>query len=129
MEIAISIIGSAAMFGFIEFLIRRRDEKKGVLASIKDDIHKIQDEIKQMKGEREEANATNARRRILNASDEILHYDKKHSEEWFTQLLSEVSFYEAYCDSHPAYKNAKAMLAIERIKEVYARCLEQGDFL
>lgn len=129
MEIAISIIGSAAMFGFIEFLIRRRDEKKGVLASIKDEIHKIQDEIQQMKDDRARANADNARRRILNASDEILNYDKKHSKEWFDQLNSDIDDYNRFCDANPAYRNNRATLAIERLSEVYSKCLKDDDFL
>lgn len=121
MEIVIAIVGSAAVFGFVEFMIRRHDEKKGILVD-------IQRQITEICKSREEDKATDARRRILNASDEIRAGQMKHSAEWFSQLMDDISAYEKYCDDHSDYKNAKAMVAIERIKEVYSKALEDNDF-
>lgn len=41
-SIVLSVLGSTAVFGFITFLIQRRDEKKNDLGNIKDKIEKIE---------------------------------------------------------------------------------------
>ena len=76
----------------------------------------------------EEENVRNIRQRILRFQDEIL-MGKKHSKEHFDEVLSDVDAYEKYCNTHPDYKNNKAVLAIETIKEVYADCIEEHSFL
>lgn len=44
--VIIAILGSAAVFGFIQFLITRRDKKNDDLKEIKDDIKDLQKEMK-----------------------------------------------------------------------------------
>lgn len=122
MEIILAIIGSGAMFAFVEFLIRRHDAKKGVLASIQTDLTHLKNEFAENK-------ATNARRRILNASDAILNTSVKHSKEWFDQLIDDIDEYEKYCDAHASYKNGKTVSAAANIKRIYNKALETNDFL
>ena len=76
----------------------------------------------------EEDKIREARRYILRFSDEIL-YNKRHSKEHFDEILDYIDIYEEYCNSHPNYKNNKAMMAIDTIKKTYDHCLETHDFL
>ena len=47
--VLISIIGSAAVFGFIQFLISRNDQRNDDLKEIKDGIKDLQKETKKLK--------------------------------------------------------------------------------
>ena len=76
----------------------------------------------------EEDKADNARYRILRFDDEIRH-KLLHTEEHFNQIISDVDAYERYCDTHPNYKNSKAISAIENIRETWKRCRSENTFL
>lgn len=76
----------------------------------------------------DENEAKNARYRILRFDDEIRH-EKKHTEEHFNQILDDIDMYDEYCREHPKYPNSKAVLAIENIKRVYAKCKNEDSFL
>lgn len=95
----------------------------------------VMDELKSLKGRMENMEAQNeqdkmdaSRIRILRFGDECKR-DVPHSEEHFNQVLDDIDRYESYCNTHPEYKNAKAVLTIAKIKEIYGRRLENGDFL
>ena len=95
----------------------------------------VMDELKHLKGRMENMEAQNeqdkmdaSRIRILRFGDECKR-DVPHSEEHFNQVLDDIDRYESYCNTHPEYKNAKAVLTIAKIKEIYERRLENGDFL
>lgn len=95
----------------------------------------VMDELKNLKGRMENMETQNeqdkmdaSRIRILRFGDECKR-DVPHSEEHFNQVLDDIDRYESYCNSHPEYKNAKAVLTIAKIKEIYGRRLENGDFL
>lgn len=95
----------------------------------------VMDELKSLKGRMENMEAQNERHkmdasriRILRFGDECKR-DVPHSEEHFNQVLDDIDRYESYCNTHPEYKNAKAVLTIAKIKEIYGRRLENGDFL
>lgn len=75
-----------------------------------------------------EERAANARIRILNYSDEIMH-GVLHSEESFNQILDDITQYENYCDKHPNYTNARAKLAVANINKVYEKCVNECSFL
>lgn len=95
----------------------------------------VMDELKHLKGRMENMEAQNeqdkmdaSRIRILRFGDECKR-DVPHSEEHFNQVLDDIDRYESYCNTHPEYKNAKAVLTIAKIKEIYGWRLENGDFL
>ncbi len=116
--ILIGFLGSSAVFGFFEFLIKRHDAKKGVLA-----------EVRALRVDFEEAKAVDARRRILQFSDSLIHEDKRHSKEYFDQVMDDITAYEKYCDDHKGFKNNKAVASISHITKVYTERLEKKDFL
>ena len=68
------------------------------------------------------------RARILHFNNELLR-DIPHTEEEFNEVLSEIDAYEKYCKTHEDYKNNRAVLAIETIREVYKERLKKRDFL
>ena len=53
----------------------------------------------------------------------------KHSKERFDDILLEITEYEAYCDSHPDFKNRMTTSTVKLIVSVYEKCLEDDSFL
>lgn len=76
----------------------------------------------------DKSEADSRRYRILRFDDEIRH-KQKHTKEHFDQILDDITEYENYCSSHPNYKNNRAILAIENIKETYKKCCFTHSFL
>lgn len=150
LTILLSIVGSSAVFGFIQFMITRKDNKNEKLDKLSKDIKEVNESVTKLSDEmskkiddlseemkagdaklREESMRTIAdtrRVRILRGSDEI-KLKMRHSEEWFDQMNEDITEYEKYCESHPGYKNNKAVHAIANINSVYAKALEENDFL
>lgn len=118
-SIAVTIFGSA---GFWQWMSDR--SKGGVRASI-DALRKDLDKMKASEDERE---ANNARRRILRYNDELKR-DVEHSLEYFNDILSDIDYYERYCEAHHDYQNSKATLAIENVRRCYRICTEKNSFL
>lgn len=75
-----------------------------------------------------EEHARAARRRILRCSDEI-RSKERHSEEYFNNVLDDISYYKKYCDEHPKFENEKTVLAIRLVERTYNKCIEDNDFL
>ncbi len=111
----------AAWVSFFQFLIRRKDDKK-------DKIDAVASELAGMRKDFEEERTNNARIRILCFSDEVRH-GVRHSKESFDQVNLDIDTYHRYCNSHPEYKNNRAVMAIANIESVYAKCLRENDFL
>lgn len=97
---------------------------KGVIERV-DNLSK---EIRDLRKEFDEEEATLCRTRILRFNDELI-YEKKHTKEHFDQVLTDITKYEAYCESHPEYKNNIATLSIEKIKKTYQNCMDKNSFL
>lgn len=76
----------------------------------------------------EKEKALAARRRILRFADEIRRRER-HSEEYFNNVLEDVSFYKQYCKEHVNFENEKAVIAMKIIEETYTECVKTNDFL
>lgn len=76
----------------------------------------------------DERNADAHRQRILAFNNELLR-DIPHTEEDFIEILAEIDFYEKYCETHPKYKNNRAVHAVAHIGRVYDERLQKHDFL
>lgn len=98
------------------------------LATIKDDVSTIKEEHVKLQSRLDKDGADACRNRILRFADECRR-GVGHSEEFFNQILDDVTTYERYCAEHPAYLNGKAERAIERINEVYQECSKKDNFL
>lgn len=75
-----------------------------------------------------EKEAKQARRRIIDFSDECKR-GIRHSEEHFNNVLDDITEYEQYCDTHPKFKNKKAEQSIKHVLEIYDKCKRENDFL
>lgn len=134
------------LIGFIEFLIKRKDERNDKTKEILEAIdkldekfdHKIdgvnkridslEEKIDRVEEKGDQRNAINNRVRILRFADEMLE-DKKHSKDSWDQVMSETTEYEEYCESHPKFKNNQTAATVEYIQKEYAARLEKHDFL
>ena len=76
----------------------------------------------------DERHADGLRERILRFNTELLR-DVRHTREDFIEILAVIDAYEAYCRTHPDYRNNRAVFAIQNIKRVYAERLQKRDFL
>lgn len=101
---------------------------RAINGEVMDELKHLKDRMENMEARNERDKMDASRIRILRFGDECKR-DIPHSEEHFNQVLDDINAYERYCGSHPEYKNAKAVLTISKIKEIYGRRLENGDFL
>ncbi len=108
-EIVLAIIGSGAFFTFLQFILTRWDQKRGVEKKV-DALSDSFDEYK----------ATLARTHILRFSDELRN-NLYHSKDYFSQTILDIDVYEAYCQKHPEFSNGLTVMASEYIKEEYKK--------
>lgn len=91
-------------------------------------IDKINNDLTKFKEITDERNAELLRSHILRFGDELLH-GTKHSKEHFDQILSDITSYNEYCDTHPNFKNDMTRLTTEHIKNTYRECMDKHSFL
>ena len=98
------------------------------LDAVEKKINNIEERDREQDRKSEEERVKAARRRILRCADEI-RSKVKHSQEYFDDMLSDISFYKQYCKENPKFENEKAVIAIKIIEETYERCHKNNDFL
>jgi len=125
--IFIAVIGSNALWGFIQFLVQRKDNKDDCSKKIVEMIQKLDEKIDKLDGELSERSAISCRVRILKFMDEILE-GWSHSRDSYTQVLQDITNYTNYCNSHPQFLNHQTEATIEYIKNDYQTHLEKNDF-
>ena len=125
--IFIAVIGSNALWGFIQFLLQRKDNKDDCSKKILDMIQKLDEKIDKLDDELSERGAIACRVRILKFMDEILE-GWNHSFDSYTQVMQDITNYINYCDLHPRFKNHQTEATIEYIKNDYQEHLEKNDF-
>ena len=125
--IFIAVIGSNALWGFIQFLLQRKDNKEDCSKKILDMIQKLDEKIDKLDGELSERGAIACRVRILKFMDEILE-GWNHSFDSYTQVMQDITNYLHYCNENPLFKNHQTEATIEYIKNDYQEHLEKNDF-
>lgn len=123
-----SVIGSSAVFGFMQFMISRYDKKHDKYGKILDQLSKLRKDIFDIRDEISTVSAVNARIRILQASDQIRR-GTKMSEEYYNQINDDITTYNQYCDVNPDFKNNKAVHAVNNINRAYEEALQNDNFL
>ena len=148
MEIIRILIGGllgGGLIGFIEFLIRRKDERNDKTKEVLEAINKLDEKFdKKIEGVNErietleekidlvdskvdQRNAISNRVRILRFADEMLE-EKRHSKDSWDQVMSDTTEYEQYCKAHPEFKNNQTAATVEYIQKEYTTRLEKHDF-
>ncbi len=100
-----------------------------------DKVNKLEADVAEIKeigdsrdAKEDERHAKTLRRDILRFGDEIRH-TPGHSKERFDDILLEITEYEAYCNSHPEFKNRMTTSTVKLIVSVYEKALEDDSFL
>ena len=91
-------------------------------------VSTLEENVGTIKKEDDERDAVLCRVRILRFGDEIRR-NIKHSQDSFDQVLADMDDYEQYCHFHKDFKNNKTVVTQAKIREEYARCIEENDFL
>lgn len=126
--VIVAIFGST---GFWTWLTQRKASNRDILSAVQEvrnDVDKLRTKVDQMENQNAERSAVDARRHVINFNEELLR-DQRHSKESFDMILSDIDEYERYCASHPGFKNNKATLSIEHIKDCYRKAEKEHDFL
>ena len=110
-----------------EVLKEVRDVKKDV-ADLRDELNDYETKFNDYTREDMHTSASNKRRIILEFNDDIMS-GRKFSQEHWDSILETIDRYEKYCAEHTDFKNSKAMLSIQNIKDEYKVCLKEGEFL
>ena len=126
--VIVAVIGSNALWGFIQFLMERKDKKDDCSKKIMDMIEKLDKKIDKIDNEAQEREAITARVRILKFMDELLE-GRKHTKDSYDQVMTDITNYNKYCSTNPDFKNNQTEATIEYINKDYQKRLEKHDFL
>ena len=126
--VIVAVIGSNALWGFIQFLMERKDKKDDCSKKIMDMIEKLDKKIDKIDKEAQEREAITARVRILKFMDELLE-GRKHTKDSYDQVMTDITNYNKYCSTNPDFKNNQTEATIEYINKEYQKRLEKHDFL
>lgn len=117
---------------------KKQAEESATLAEIKSvgkrveqvelDIAGLRDEVKEVREEVQESRVVESRYRILRFADEITH-GTAHSKDHFEQIMADINQYEAWCGTHPRFKNGVTRTSAVLIEETYQERLRKNDFL
>ncbi len=124
--VLVAVLGSK-IWDFITSRMKRKDEKEDKQDAVLKALEEIRKDVTALSGKVDENAAVLARTHILRFNDELIN-DVEHTQEYFRQQLQDIDTYEAYCESHPGFKNTYATMAIENIKDTYKRLQEKGAF-
>lgn len=102
-------------------VLKKLDEQRDESKALKDEVTSLAERI-------DKKDAEDARNHILRFGDEIKN-GVRHSEEYFNQILADITNYEHYCGTHPSFKNEKTVMTERIIREVYHKCVKENDFL
>lgn len=91
-------------------------------------IKALDDKISLIESSLQRTQTDDMRWKIL-AFDSELRKEEGHTQEEFIEIISVIDSYEAYCATHPNYKNNKARVAISNIKKNFAKRQELRDYL
>lgn len=86
-------------------------------------------QIRNLSNKLDRKSAEDARSRILRFGDEVKTKQIKHSEEFYNQVLADITDYDKYCKEHPNFKNERTVVTEKIIREAYEEHVKNNDFL
>ena len=118
LPIIVAVIGSNALFGFlqfiIQFLVQRNDMRQSFGKGLEDLNAKV-----------DRNQAILARTHILRFADDLRN-GVHHSEEYFRQQMLDCDTYDAYCREHPDFSNGLTVIASKYIKDEFIKHYTEG---
>ena len=141
MDVFTTLIGvllGGGVLAFIQFLITRHDSKHDKVEAVNKSIQALSEDVKErfdvldrkidtVDSKGDERFAVSSRVRILRFEDE-LQEKRKHSKDSWDQAMSDIDYYENYCQAHPKFKNNQTVATVEHIKHGYGERLEKHDW-
>ena len=128
LPIVAAVIGSNALWAFLQFIIQRSDKKNDTNAELLKAIGGLSEKVDNLEAKEDEDKAIQHRVRILRFNDELKE-GRKHSKESFDQVLSDTTYYRKYCEHNKDFENDMTVEAVNNIKRVYRKCMVERDFL
>lgn len=116
----IGVLVGGGLIGFIEFLIKRKDDKAEKNSDVIKRLEKLDEKIDNLEAAEAERNAVLARTHILRFNDEIYN-GIHHSKEYFEQTLDDIIVYNRFCDSRPEFANGRTKMAAENIEQTFRK--------
>ena len=113
----------------VEWIGKRMN--KPVLEKLEDEAEEVKDlkaRSSALASRMDRKDAEDARNHILRFGDEIKN-GVRHSQEYFNQILDDITKYEQYCREHPNFKNKRTEATEKIIEGVYRKCIKENDFL
>ena len=101
---------------------------KALTGDLLEAVNNLSAEIDEIKEDMARGKAENQRTKIIRFGSEI-RLREKHTKDYFDEIMTDITEYEKYCDTHPDFKNNITSASSEIIKETYKRCLEENSFL
>ena len=126
LKYVITLLTCGALYGFIQFLITRHDNRKNNLKNIEAKIDAVSKEVTLVRDEQSEFKATLARTHILRFHDELKN-GISHSDEYFRQQILDIDTYNRYCETHPKFANGVTVMASEHIIDEYRKTFLTTD--
>ena len=134
----IGVLFGGGVLAFIQFLITRHDNKHDKVEAVNKSIQALSEDVKErfdvldrkidtVDAKGDERFAVSSRVRILRFEDE-LQEKRKHSKDSWDQAMSDIDYYENYCQAHPKFKNNQTVATVEHIKHGYGERLEKHDW-
>jgi hypothetical protein len=117
-QIVLAILGSGAVFSFVQFMITFGFSRA-------DKSREIEQKIDNLSKKVDQNQAVLARTHILRFSDEIKN-GINHSNEYWRQQLDDCDTYDRFCKENPDFKNSYTEIANRHIKETYKRLTREG---
>ncbi len=121
-----------ATVSIVTLLLNRKWQKEDRTADriteLSGKIDRVQSDLKDHIIRDAEADAKQARRRIINFADECRR-GLQHSSEHFDSILDDITFYKHYCEEHPSFKNEKAAHSIKYVDDVYDKTKRENAFI
>ena len=113
---------------FMPRIWSKKDKNADKLDALSQAVNRVDKKLDAHIAEDEMRDILQARRRIIDFSDECRR-GTKHSEEHFNNVLSDIDTYERYCNEHPLFENRQAVSSIAFVAEVYDKCKRDNDFI
>ena len=128
-----------AIVGIVPTVIANRKKTQSSLTEMQNQIvedinatktavKNVQTRLDEHLEEEEEHRAKQCRYRFLRFYDEVCE-GVEHSESHWEDVLDDADFYENYCEHHKDFKNSRGKIAIEYLRETYAKLKKTGKFL
>ena len=109
-------------------LVNDINNTKNEVTALKKEVATLQTGFDEHVTEEEVHRAKQSRYRILRFYDEVCA-GVEHSESHWEDVLDDADFYENYCEHNEDFKNSRGHIAIQHLKETYAKLKKSGKFL